>query len=133
MRLFRAKSTYTYLFCVYAINAVFLLFHTVKNHAAPFHPTPWTIVVPQVVGMLVLGVMALVAIRRTSSVIEKSVLFLTTVICLLFIAGVAESHGIELPAPLHSHSAFVGASCITAVLAGWRLLEVVMTKRADHQ
>ena len=130
MRLFRTKSTYVYLFCAYAINAVFLLFHTVKNHA-PLHTTPLTIVVPQVIGMLLLAVMALVAIRRTSSVIERSVLVLTSVICLLFIAGVAEWNGYDLPAPLHSHSVFVAVSCVAALLAAWRLLEVAVMERAD--
>lgn len=132
MRLFRAKSTYIYLFCVYALNAVFLLFHTVKNHAS--HTTPLTIVVPQVIGMLLLAVVALVAIRRTSSVIEKSVLVLTSVICLLFIAGVAESNGCDLPAPLHSHSVFVAVSCVAALLAGWRLLDTKsMIDSSTHQ
>lgn len=130
MRLFRAKSTYISLFCVYALNAVFLLFYTVKNHA-PLHTTPLTIVVPQVIGMLLLAVIALVAIRRTSSVIERSVLVLTSIICLLFIAGVAESIGCDLPAPLHSHPVFVAVSCVTALLAAWRLLEVAAMERAD--
>jgi 4-amino-4-deoxy-L-arabinose transferase-like glycosyltransferase len=131
MRLFKGKGTYIFVFCVYAVNALFLLFHTVKT--PPLHTTSLTIVVPQVIGMSLLAVIALVAIRRTSSAIERGVLVLTSVICALFVARVAESNGCDLPALLYSHSVFVVVSCVAALLAGWRLLEVAVTERAHNQ
>jgi Gpi18-like mannosyltransferase len=130
MRLFRSKGTYIYLVCVYAINALFLLFHAVRKQA-PLQTTPLLTVVPQVIGMLLIAVIVLMAMRRTSSVLEKSVLVLTSAICVLFIASVVKSHGYNLPSPLYSHSVFVAVSCGAALLAGWRLLEVAVTERAE--
>jgi hypothetical protein len=127
MQLFRAKSTYVYLFCVYAINALFLLFHTVKKHA-PLRTTPPLIVVSQVISMVLLAAMAFFAIRRTSIGLEKCVLVLTGSICLLFVAGVLPEYGHGLPSALHLHSVFVATSCATALLAGWRTLQVVTGK-----
>lgn len=125
MQLFRAKSTYVYLFCVYAINALFLLLHTVKKHA-PLRTTPPLIVVSQVIGMVLLAVLAFFAIRRTSIGLEKWVLALTASICLLFVAGVLPEYG--LPSAPHLHSVFVATSCATALLAGWRTLQIVTGK-----
>jgi hypothetical protein len=133
MRLFNAKSTYVYLFCVYAMNALFLLFHAVKKPALPSATPFFLVVAPQVVGMLLLAVMALVATRKTSSALEKSVLVLTSVICLLFIADVAKSHGYKLTGPLYSHSVFVAVNCGTALLAGWRVVEVAVAERAEKR
>jgi hypothetical protein len=130
MRLFRAKSTYLYLFGVYAINALFLLFHNVKE-TAPLHTTPLLIVVPQVTGMLLLAVIALMATQKTSSVLEKIILVLTSVICALFIASVVKARGYNMPSPLYSHSLFVAVSCVAALLAGWRLLDVALVERAE--
>jgi predicted neutral ceramidase superfamily lipid hydrolase len=130
MRLFRAKSTYVYLFCVYAINALFLLFHSVKKYA-PLHATPLLIAVSQVLGMVLLAVLAFFAIRRTSSGLEKCVLVLTGSICLLFVAGVLSEYGYSLPSPLHLHSAFVVTSCATALLAGWRTLQIMTGKENE--
>jgi uncharacterized membrane protein len=127
MRLFRAKSTYVYLFCVYAINALFLLFHAAKKHV-PLHATPLLIVASQVVGMVLLAVLAFFATRRASSGLEKCVLVLTGSICLLFVAGGLREYGSSLPSPLHLHSVFVVTSCATALLAGWRTLQVVTGK-----
>lgn len=127
MRLFRAKSAYVYLFCVYALNALFLLFHTVKKHV-PLHATPLLIVVSQVIGMALLAVLAFWAIRRTSSGLEKCVLVLTGSICLLFVAGVLPEYGYGLPISLHLHSVFVVTSCAAALLAGWRTLQIVTGK-----
>lgn len=128
MRLFRAKSTYIYLSCVYAINALFLLFHTVKKHAELHTATPLLIVISQVIGMLLLAVVAFVAVRSTSSRLEKCVLVLTGGICLLFVAGVFPEYGYGLPSLLRLHSVFVVTSCATALLAGWRTLQIVAGK-----
>lgn len=124
MRLFRAKSTYVYVFCVYAINALFLLFHATKK-SMPTHRTPFvSIVVPQVTGMLLLGVLASLATRKTSSILEKCVLISTTIICLLFVVSVLPEYGYNLPGPLLNYSVFVAVSCVAALLAGWRMLEI---------
>lgn len=132
MRLFRAKRTYVYVFSVYAINAAFLLSHAVKKsmpaHRALFMP----IVVPQVIGMLLLGVLASLATRKTSSVLEKCVLILTTIICFLFVVSLLPEYGHNLPSPLHNDSVFVAVSCAAALLAGWRMLEVAM-KGTDNR
>ncbi len=129
MQLFRAKSTYIYLFCVYAINAFVLLLHTAKK-PPQMHPTPTLIVVSQVIGMLFLATLAFLAIRRTSSELEKCVLVLTGGICLLSVAGrLPEFYG--LPSQLHLHSVFVVTSCTTALLAGWRTLQIVTGKGSD--
>ncbi len=127
MQLFKAKSTYVYLFCVYAINALFLLFHAVKKHA-PLRTTPPSIVVSQVIGMVLLAVLAVFAIRRTSSGLEKWVLVLTGTICLLFVVGVLPEYGYGLSVAPDLHSVFVATSCATALLAGWRTLQIVTGK-----
>lgn len=130
MQLFRAKSTYIYLFCVYAINAFVLVFHAAKK-PPHMHPTPTLIVVSQVIGMLFLATLAFLAIRRTSSGLEKCVLVLTGGICLLFVAGRLPEYGYGLPSQLHLHSVFVVTSCTTALLAGWRTLQIVTGKGSD--
>jgi hypothetical protein len=127
MRLFRAKSLYVYLFCVYALNALFLLFHTVSKHV-PLQTTPVLIVVSQVIGMVALAVLAFLAIRRTSSGLEKCLLILTGSICMLFVAGVLPEYGYGLPMSLHLHSVFVVTNCATALLAGWRTLQIFTGK-----
>jgi len=124
MRLFRAKMTYVCVFCIYAINALFLLLHAAKK-SIPTHRTPFvSIVLPQVIGMLLLAVLAFVAVRKTSSSVEKWVSVLTGIICLLFVAGVLSEFGYRLPSPLRLHTAFVALSCAAAVLAGWRMFQV---------
>ncbi len=130
MRLFRAKSTYIYLFCVYAINAFVLLFHNAKKPPQA-HPTPTLIVVSQVIGMLFLATLAFLAIRRTSSRLEKCVLVLTVGICLLFVVGLLPEYGYGLPSQLHLHSVFVVTSCMTVFLAGWRTMQIVTGKGSD--
>jgi hypothetical protein len=119
---------YVYAFCIYALNALFLLLHAAKK-SMPVHRTPFLpIVVPQVVGMLFLGILASLATRRTSRALEKCVLILTTVICLLFVGSVLPEYGYNLPIPLYSHSVFVAVSCAAALLAGWRMLEIAITE-----
>lgn len=133
MRLFRAKTTYIYVFCVYAANAWFLLRHAVKKSIA-VHRTPFLpIVLPQVIGMLLLAVLAFLAMRRTSNGLEKFVLVLTGIICLLFVAGVLPEYGYNLPDSLHLHSLFVAASCAAALLAGWRMLQVAIVDKSNAQ
>jgi hypothetical protein len=132
MRLFRAKRTYVYIFCVYAVNALLLSVHGVRR-SMPTHRAPLlSIVVPQVIGMLFLAALASVATRRTSSFLEKCVLGLTAIICLLFVAGVMHDYGYYLPLPLHSRSVFVAASCAAALLAGWRMLQIAGADGGDE-
>ncbi len=83
--------------------------------------------------MLLLALVALMATRRTSSALEKSVLVLTSAICALFIASVGKSHGYNLPSLFYSHSLLVGVSCAAALLAGWRLFEVAVVESAEKQ
>lgn len=132
MRLFKAKGLYIYVFCVYAINALFLLFHHGKKSTPTDGAVGLSIALPQVIGMLFLAVVASLATRRTSSVLERCVLILTSIICLLFVASVLPKFGYNPPRPLHDYSIFVAVSCLAALLAGWRMLQLVMTdKRND--
>ncbi len=131
MQLFRTKSTYVYLFCVYAINASFLLLHTAKKRA-PLRTAPSLIIISQVIGMVFLAVLAFLAVRRTSIGLEKGVLVLTGSICLLFVAGVLPEYGYDLPGTLHLHSIFVATSCAAALLAGWRTFQIVTGKGNDQ-
>jgi hypothetical protein len=127
MRLFKEKGTYVYVFCVYAINALFLVSHAMKK-SAPTHKSPLLfIVIPQVIGMLLLAVVASFSTRRTSNALEKCILILTSIICVLFVASVFSTLGYDVPRFLVSYSAFVVVSCAAALLAGWRTVEIVMT------
>lgn len=129
MRLFREKKIYVYVFCVYAITALFLLSPTVKKSVPAHRGALLSIVIPQVVGMSLLAVVVSFAIRRTSNILEKCALILTGIICLLSVVSVFPKFGYDLPRPLIDHSVFVIVSCAAAVLAGWRMLQVVTDKR----
>jgi len=124
MRLFKDRSTYVYASCVYAANALFLALHTAKKTAlAPGGP-PFSIVVPQVIGMSLLAIIAWIATRRTSSVLERCVLTLTGIICLLSVASAVRKFDINVSPMLIDHSVFVVVSWAAAFLAAWRTVQV---------
>lgn len=123
---------YVYVFCVYAITALFLLSHTVKRSVPAHRGALFSIVIPQVIGMSLLAVMASVATRRTSNILEKCALVLTGIICLLSVVSVFPKFGYDVPGPLIDHSVFVTISCAAAVLAGWRMVQVVTDKRNEQ-
>lgn len=131
MRLFKAKRLYIYVFCVYAINALFLLFHYGKKSAPTDGAVGLSIVVPQVIGMLFVALVASLATRRTSSILERCILILTSIICLLFVASVLPKFGYNPPSPLRDYSIFAAVSCLTALLAGWRMLQLVMSDKGN--
>jgi glucose uptake protein GlcU len=124
MRLFKTRRMYVYAACVYGLNALYLVVHSVKK-TIPIHRTPsLSIVLPQAIGMLLLAILALAAIRKTSSAIEKSVLTLTGAICILFLMSVLYALGCSWADFPFSHLMFVAISCAAALLASWRVLQV---------
>lgn|SRR5215469_1638012 len=125
MRLFDAKSTYVYIFCAYALNALFLLLHSPKVPTSSYESSNFLIVVPKIVGMIFGAVLSFASIRKTSSLIEKTVLILTGLLCLLVLASVLPKVGYEWANFSFSHSIFVIVSCVAAVLAGIRALQVL--------
>jgi len=132
MRLFKEKKMYVYVFCVYAITALFLLLHTVKKSVPVHRDALLSIVIPQVIGMSLLAVMASLATRRTSNILEKCALVLTGIVCVLSVVSVFPKFGYDVPTLLIDHSVFVTVSCAAAVLAGWRMLQVVTEKRNEQ-
>jgi hypothetical protein len=132
MRLFREKKMYVYVFCAYAITALFLLSHTVKKSEPAHGGALLSIVIPQVIGMSFLAVIAFLATRRTSNILEKCALILTGIICLLSVVSVLPKFGYDVPRLLIDHSVFVAVSCAGAVLAGWRMFQVAAEKRNEQ-
>jgi hypothetical protein len=132
MRLFKEQKMYIYVFCVYAITVLFLLSHTVKKSVPAHGGALLSIVIPQVIGMSFLAVIATLATRKTSNILEKCALILTGIICLLSVVSVFPKFGYDVPKPLIDHSVFVAVSCVVAVLAGWRMLQVVTDKRNEQ-
>jgi xanthine/uracil permease len=128
MRLFRAKSTYIYAFCGYAISALFLLSHGTRKSLPAEGGVLLLIVIPQVIGMSLLAAMAFSATRRTSSILEKCALILTGILCLLSVVSVFPKFGYDVPRSVISHSAFVTVTCAAAVVTGWRMLQIVTGK-----
>jgi len=131
MRLFREKKIYFYAFCIYALNAFFLVLHLVRK-SAPIHRIPNLLVlVPECLCMIFIAVIALTSMRKTSSAVEKTVLMLTSVLCLLFLLNVMSELGLRWASLPFSHGAFVVISCAAALLAGWRALEVTGSSISD--
>ena len=74
MRLFKENKIYAYAFCVYALNALFLLQHSIRK-STPIHKLPaLSVLVLQCICMLLIAVIAFAAIRRTSNAVEKTAL-----------------------------------------------------------
>jgi hypothetical protein len=131
MRLFKENKMYVYAFCVYALNALFLLLHSVGK-STPTHKLPaFSVLVPQCVCMLLIAVIAFAAIRKTSSAVEKTVLVLTGILCLLFLFNVVSQLGFSWASFPFSHVVFVSISCAAALLAGWRALEIAASFRRN--
>jgi hypothetical protein len=129
MRLFDATSTYVYIFCAYALNALVLLFHSTKGSMSSHRPPDLLVLVPMIVGMMLGALLSFSSIRKTSNLIEKSVLILTGAICLLFLVGALPEIGYEWANFSFSHAAFVIVSCVAAVLVGVRVLQLVRFSR----
>jgi hypothetical protein len=125
MRLFDATSTYVYIFCAYALNALVLLLHSTKGPISSNRPPDLLVLVPMIVGMMFGALLSFVWIRKTSSLIEKSVLMLTGVLCLLFLVSVLPEIGYEWANFRFSHLIFIIVSCVAAVLVGIRALQLV--------
>jgi hypothetical protein len=132
MRLFKEKKMYVYIFCVYAITVLFLLSHTVKKSVPVHKDAALSIVIPQVIGMSFLALLASLATRRTSNILEKCALILTVIICLLSVVSVFPEFGYDVPRALIDHSVFLTVVCAAAVLAGWRMLQVLPDKRNEQ-
>jgi hypothetical protein len=131
MRLFKENKIYAYAFCVYALNALFLLQHSVRK-STPTHKLPaFSVLVLQCICMLLIAVIAFAAIRKTSNAVEKTVLVLTGIICLLFLLNVISQLGFSWASFPFSHVVFVSISCAAALLAGWRALEVTTSFRRN--
>jgi hypothetical protein len=125
MRLFKTNQVYVYASCVYALNAIFLLCHSPKV-SAPMHKTsPLFTVAPQMVGMALLAFLAFSYIRNTSSAIEKVVLLLTCILCVMFLAGSLSGFGFGWARIPSAHPIFVTISCAVALLATWRTLQIM--------
>jgi hypothetical protein len=126
MRLFKAKSIYVYASCVYALNALFLLWHSARG-PAPINKTPplLSVVAPQMVGMAFLAIVAFSYIRNTSSAIKKAVLFLTCLICVLFLHGSLSKFGFVGASIPAAYPVFMTASCAAAILAVWRTVQIM--------
>jgi glucan phosphoethanolaminetransferase (alkaline phosphatase superfamily) len=125
MRLFDATSTYVYIFCAYALNALVLLLHTTKNPTSTLRSPDFLVLIPMIVGMVFGALLSFVSIRKTSSRIEKTVLILTGALCVLFLIGVLPKVGYEWANFPFSHAIFVIVSCIAAVLTGIRVFQLV--------
>ncbi len=129
MRLFDATSTYVYIFCAYALNALVLLLHSTKGPISSHRTPDLLILVPMIAGMMFGALLSFVSIRKTSSLIEKGVLILTGVLCLLFLVSVLPEIGYEWANFPFSHAIFVIISCVAAVLVGIRVLQLVRFSR----
>jgi hypothetical protein len=124
MRLFRATSTYVYIFCAYALNALVLLLHSVRSPLSPHKPPDLLVLIPMVVGMAAGALFSFISIRSTTNLVEKTVLILTGVLCLLFLVSVLPEIGYEWASFPFSYAIFVIVSCAAAVLAGIRVLQL---------
>jgi hypothetical protein len=124
MQLFEKTNTYVYIFCAYTLNALLLLFHSMKGSLASHKPPDLLVLVPMILGMGSGVLLSFVFIRRTSSLVEKAVLILTGVLCLLFLVSVLAEIGYEWADFPFSHAIFVLVSCAAAVLAGIRVLQL---------
>jgi hypothetical protein len=131
MRLFHDRKLYAYAFCAYVINALLVSYQGHKLETVGRRPL-LSIVVPQIIGMLFLALLASVATRRTSSILEKSILILTAMICLLSVASVLPKFNYDLPKFLIQHLVFVIASYALAMLSGWRMTQVLTRKRGSE-
>jgi hypothetical protein len=127
MRLFNDRSTYVYASCVYVTNAVFLACHTTKKAIPAAMGSPFSIVVPQVIGMSFLAIISWLAIRRTSSILERCVLVLTGLVSALSVTSALRKFGLNVPPMLVDHLLFVVLSWAAALLTLWRTLEVWKT------
>jgi hypothetical protein len=125
MRLFKATSTYVYIFCAYVLNAIVLLLHSVKSSPSSHNPADLLVLIPMIVGMLAGAVMSFFSIRHTSIFVEKSVLILTGLLCLLFVISTLPGLGYEWAAFPFSRPLFIVISCVAAVLVGARVLQLV--------
>jgi hypothetical protein len=125
MRLFDATSTYLYIFFAYALNALFLLFHSAKAPTSFHGPPDLLVLIPKVASMVFGVALSFASIRKTSSLIERVVLILTGALCCLFLVSVLSEVGFEWAGFPRSHSAFVIVSCAAAVLAGIRVFQLM--------
>jgi hypothetical protein len=132
MRLFHERKLYAYAFGVYVINALLVSCHGHKPETLGRRPPLLSIVVPQIIGMLFLALLASLAARRTSSTLEKCVLILTAIICLLSVASVLPRFNYDLPKFLIQHLVFVIASYALAMLSGWRMTQVLTRKKGSE-
>jgi hypothetical protein len=125
MRLFKETSTYVYIFLAYALNALFLLLHSAKEPLASPKPPDLLVFIPMIVGMMAGAVMSFVSIRNTSIFVEKGVLILTGLLCLLFVISTLPRLGYGWAAFPFSRPLFIVISCVAAVLVGVRVLQLV--------
>lgn len=75
--------------------------------------------------MFMIALLSILLIRHTSSVIERTVLILTSAICLLFVFDAIPQLTFG---SAYGSFVFLVISCMAALLASWRTAQVMKSK-----
>lgn len=125
MRLFKSTGIYVYASCTYAVNAVAVVFHYQRNSASPRVHSLDAIVVLTAISMLFLATVALFALKKTSSALERCALVMTNIIGVMIFADYLMRYGFGLPKFSYFRPVFVAVNCAVTIVAGWRTVQVI--------
>lgn len=117
LRLFKSIKTYMYLTVAYAATAL-LLFQRFLAKPDIVTVPHFDVMIPELVGMSLIGILALSAVFRTTSWLEKSALTVTVVTCVFFILSSLPLGRRDLLRAAHLDAIFLSLVCLAALLVG---------------
>lgn len=130
MRVLKKTSDYFLVFCLYVFlswGAFYIIPVSSTSSTSRLSLWYW---IPATIGMLCLTMILLGMFRRTSVVIEKVVIALTEVVCILWLARSPQQFGLSWVVVPYANYISTAAVWSAAVLTGIRLISVIA---ADYQ
>ncbi len=125
MQIFKTTRGYALVFSAYAFIALATLHNLFRKPGASITHSPFSTQIPEIVGMLCCAIVLPGLLRKTSNTIERVVLILTEVVCLLWLANVLPKAGLDWAVIPYEHYFSATLVCASALLAGVRLVGVV--------
>ena len=125
MRIFKTTRGYALVFCAYALVALATVHNLFRNSGPLVTHSTFSIQLPAIVGMLCCAIVLPGLLRKTTNTLEKVILILTEVVCLLWLVNVLAKVGLAwaaIPCERYCSATLV---CVAALLAGARLVDVV--------
>jgi hypothetical protein len=130
MRIFKSTSNYVIAFFAYGMSAL-LSFHRSPQKSLSVPRADAFICFSQVVVSFCVALLFISLMRRTTYGIEKAALALTGVYFIFYSLSTLQTFGYLPPLFSSTHPIFVIITCLSAIVAGVRMVQVLSNQRNE--